>query len=391
MSKVIRVGLFGVSLESVNYGVTALAITQIQMLQRIACESNKKMEYWIFADDSESCIEEIKQSLKIDHIEAKYIVRIKTGLPGLLKLKRDICQCDVIIDLTYGDSFSDIYGIKSFYLYSLPKLVAIWCKKRLVLGPQTIGPFYNKAVEKTAKFILKRADHVYARDEASLACAKALAAYKDIRISSDLAMELEYPVCPSPVKYDKNRLSVGLNISQLMWNKNAENSNIGVRLSYRELVHELLKEFQKRNVSVHLIAHVYDKKEYNEYSLAAEIHSKYENTVLAPKFSGPVDAKTYMAQLDLFIGSRMHATIGAFSAGVPVIPISYSRKFEGLYGSIGYDYCIDCSKESVSSAVEKILGFTDDIEKLQVSRDKAFALAKKRNESYAEVMRELLS
>ena len=38
----------------------------------------------------------------------------------------------------------------------------------------------------------------------------------------------------------------------------------------------------------------------------------------------------------------MHACIAAFSAGVPVVPMAYSRKFNGLFGTLGYKRVADC-------------------------------------------------
>ena len=38
----------------------------------------------------------------------------------------------------------------------------------------------------------------------------------------------------------------------------------------------------------------------------------------------------------------MHATIGAFSAGVPVVPMAYSRKFNGLFvDTLNYHFMAD--------------------------------------------------
>lgn len=38
----------------------------------------------------------------------------------------------------------------------------------------------------------------------------------------------------------------------------------------------------------------------------------------------------------------MHATIGAFSSGVPVVPMAYSRKFNGLFiDTLQYDAMVD--------------------------------------------------
>ena len=54
----------------------------------------------------------------------------------------------------------------------------------------------------------------------------------------------------------------------------------------------------------------------------------------------------------------MHATIAAFSAGVADIPFSYSRKFEGLYDSLGYPYvihgCTDTTVQAINKTIEWI-------------------------------------
>lgn len=388
MKKTITIGIFGASLDSVNYGVTALALTQIKLLQKIEKEIDARFDYWIFADDSKESIEKLKRKLEIENIYIKYIVRIKTGISGYRRLKKDIRTCDLVIDLTYGDSFSDIYGLKSFYLYSLPKLVAIWNKKILVLGPQTIGPFFHVGAKNLATYILKRSNYIFARDKESEKYAKEISGRNDIVRTSDLAMSLPYQKDESVIRTDGFR--IGLNVSQLMWNNDNNNPKLSVRLSYKELIRKLLDEFLHRGIEVHLIAHVYDKTDYNEYTLAKELHDQYENTVLAPSFSDPIDAKNYISGLDLFIGSRMHATIGAFSAGVPVIPISYSRKFEGLYGSIGYNHCVACKGEKVSDVLNEIMEKVKSVKKLEEDRRAAYAEAIKRNGQYFEKLKNII-
>lgn len=385
MKKII-VGLFGIALESVNFGVTALAFTQIQMLRRIKQELGCELEYWLFSDDSDCAADHIKSGDGRDDIKIKYIVRIRTGFAGLKKLNEDIKRCDLIIDLTYGDSFSDIYGIKNFYLYSLPKFISIKNKRRLIMGPQTIGPFYKKSVQIAARYILKKAYQVVTRDSLSLEYAKRMTGRNDILLTSDLAMNLSYETSSCEYRI-KGKLNIGLNVSLLMWKNDSENSKLNVKLPYKELVMRLLEKLKERDIAVHLIVHVYNKKGFTEYTLAEELHQQYAYTVLAPKFQNPIQAKNYMSGLDCFIGSRMHATIGAFSAGVPVIPVSYSRKFEGLYGTLGYDHCIDCSRETVSSAIKKIMDKLMNLELLRKEQKEALLKAKSMNEAYYEFLR----
>ena len=106
------VGLFGVALHSTNYGVTALGISQIAMLESIAQEIGCTFKYIVFSGESEEETECIKSYIPVEKVEFVDIVRIKTGLKGIQSLKKNIQKCDIIIDLTYGDSFSDIYGMK---------------------------------------------------------------------------------------------------------------------------------------------------------------------------------------------------------------------------------------------------------------------------------------
>lgn len=50
----------------------------------------------------------------------------------------------------------------------------------------------------------------------------------------------------------------------------------------------------------------------------------------------------------------MHATIAAFSAGVPCIPYAYSRKFSGLYNTFGFYDVLDARDVTLDEACEKL-------------------------------------
>jgi polysaccharide pyruvyl transferase WcaK-like protein len=45
---------------------------------------------------------------------------------------------------------------------------------------------------------------------------------------------------------------------------------------------------------------------------------------------------------------------------VPVVPMAYSRKFNGLFGTLGYDTIADCKADSDDVVCSKIAaGYTD--------------------------------
>lgn len=200
-------------------------------------------------------------------------------------------------------------------------------------------------------------------------------------------MELPYDKQLSKQKYDNNaELNIGINVSNLLWH---DGKDFGFRLDYVRFTKQLVEELSHK-YRVHLIAHTYDRND-GEYRIAEELHRLYPKTILARTFVSPIDAKNYISKMDFFIGARMHATIGAFSSGVPIAPIAYSRKFSGLYGSIGYPYIIDCTVLDESEAVNKVLEMIENIDTYENKQAVALKNAIKLNGQYRVFLREKLS
>lgn len=152
--------------------------------------------------------------------------------------------------------------------------------------------------------------------------------------ASDVALRLPYDP-PAPQRRE-GPMRVGINVSGLLMNGGYSGQNeFGISLDYPALMRNLIRFFQSEGCEVHMVAHVLPQdraKTHREddYFAAAQLVKEFPGTVLAPAFDSPSDAKTYIATLDFFMGARMHACIAAFSAGVPVVPMAYSRKFAGL-------------------------------------------------------------
>ena len=51
----------------------------------------------------------------------------------------------------------------------------------------------------------------------------------------------------------------------------------------------------------------------------------------------------------------MHATVAAFSTGVAVTPYAYSRKFKGLYNTIGYKRILEAKELSLEDSVNQVM------------------------------------
>lgn len=57
----------------------------------------------------------------------------------------------------------------------------------------------------------------------------------------------------------------------------------------------------------------------------------------------------------------MHSTIAAFSSGVPIVPMAYSRKFNGLFiDTLDYNHLVDLKTDDNGAILDKIKDAFDD-------------------------------
>lgn len=360
--KKINVGVLGLAFHSGNLGCSALSYSFMYMLDDIAKNNGLEMKVSILsgADD--------QRPLKAEFGSLSYSF-VRLGLKNSKFRKQTISafrSCDVIFDFTAGDSFTDIYGMSRFLKRSYFKKLVIKNKTPLVLGSQTYGP-YNKALSRSwAKSIISKSYEVFARDEKSYAVAEKLGGRKPI-LTTDVAFFLPYESKGA----DQSRINVGINVSGLLWNGGyTGNNQFGLTVDYREYIESLLKEFSEdEKYRVHLIPHVVYKTSRdiadNDWYVSCDLAEKYSNVTLSPFFESPMEAKSYISDMDVFVGARMHATIAAYSSGVAAIPFSYSRKFEGLYESLEYPFVISGTKIETAEALEKTKAYIRSPEKLR--------------------------
>ncbi len=360
--KTITVGALGLAFHSGNLGCSALSYSFMYILDEIAKQNDMKAEVRILsgADD--------QRPLKAEFERLSYsFVRLSWKNSGVRKkMLAAFDECDIIFDFTAGDSFTDIYGMSRFLKRSIYKKAVIKRKTPLVLGSQTYGP-YNKAISRRwAADIIKKSYEVFARDEKSAAVAEKLGKRKPV-LTTDIAFFLPY----EKQQAESGRINIGINVSGLLWNGGyTGNNQFGLTVDYREYINRLLEKYSEdEKYRVHLIPHVVYKTSRdvadNDWYICNDLAEKYSNVRIAPFFESPVQAKSYIAGMEVFVGARMHATVAAYSSGVAAIPFSYSRKFEGLYESLGYPYVISGTVISTDEAAEKTMEFIDNREQLR--------------------------
>lgn len=356
-----NITLMGLQLVNENKGCEALSYSFINMMENIAKRSNTSVHYSAIIFSGAE-----KMKIPVCDSEIDCLSISMKSLNFWKRLWRIFKSSDYIFDFTGGDSFSDIYGKKRFYVLSLIKLFALKSHSPLILGPQTIGPFYSEGVKSLATKIIKDSSAVYARDAISRDYAENISS-RSVVLTTDVAFSLPYVKAP---KEDDGLIWVGFNPSGLLWEGGYNRSNqFGLKTDYREYCFSTLATLvREEKYKIFLIPHVgtqKDERQENDYNVCLELRQAFPSCVIAEGIKNPIDAKNIISKMDVFVGARMHATIASFSSRVATIPFSYSRKFEGLYDDLKYDYVIDAKKLDTEDAVTKTIEFIKSNKELQ--------------------------
>lgn len=285
---------------------------------------------------------------------------------------RAVRRADLVLDVSGGDSFSDIYGGHRFRTVCAPKRFAIRARRPLVLLPQTYGPFDEPASARTARDLVLGARQAWARDPGSLAVLADLLGEEfdpvNHRLGVDLAMLL--PPAPStglgPVLDTVLADSpVGINISGLLWNRP---DAFGLRTDYRAAMVTVVSRLVGSGHRVVLVPHVLGRHRGGEAdNIAAEellefLDADARRAVTAlPWFTDAGQAKTAISRCAFFVGTRMHSAIAALSSGVPCCAVAYSDKYLGVFAALGVgDAVLDARTLATDELVDAALAAAAD-------------------------------
>lgn len=368
MTKNLNIILGNAPINNGNRGCVALSYTSMYLIDKVLSEANIAYKLYLpdasFQEDGVYTIDIAGKQMEYEQIPYTVAISNKDRLKKLVKYKKS-CRAhgifrnaDYILDIGQGDSFADIYGKVRFDLINKIHREASKFHKPYCLLPQTIGPFKDPAIKAQAVKAIAGADMVMARDKQSYDYViNNVPQQKNVKEYIDVAFFLPY----KQMTFDKNFIHVGLNISALLWHGGyTQDNQFGLIGDYQKAVRGIIDYFLSLpNVKLHLIPHVVGSERHieNDYAVSFDLQQEYgnPNLILSPLFLSPVDAKSYISGMDFFMGARMHSTIAAFSSGVPVVPMAYSRKFNGLFiDTLGYNHMVDLKVDSEEEVLNKV-------------------------------------
>jgi len=399
--KPIRVGLLGASFDTGNMGVSALAESCVKCIlyrwpdaEIISVGSDRN---WGTNRLTISC-----RKIEIDKVPIRFCKNILLGnhywvVLALALLSRSLpfkwvakvlartnkahgylAGVDLFCDITGGDSFSDIYGAKRFVLGFCCKWLAIVTGKPFIMLPQTYGPFKRTITRKMARFILKQADMIWSRDKEGIFEISKLLGRTDVDkkvgISPDIAFILDprQPQDRGLLEMVRRKASegelIGINVSGLLYHGGFTGDNMfELKFKYSEFILRVVKYFVlDKSVSILLVPHVFPPKGLEVESDLLAIEQVYEKVkdlfsqqiYVVDKYFDHAEMKYVISLCDFFIGSRMHSCIAAMSQCIPAIGLAYSKKFAGVFKTIGVGDCVVdgriCDEDEAMASIETI-------------------------------------
>ena len=303
------------------------------------------------SEERPSILEFCYSYLKLKLQKNYFYMDILPYKPAIKRLRTD----DILVSIG-----GDIFCYENYPKYNLLHQYALKRVKHSILVGCSIEP--NLLKNQSLLKDLKTFEVISAREHITYDALKQ-AGLKNVIYCPDTAFSLPVSKTILPEIFVPGN-TVGINISPLVLKK-SENSRL-IMDNIRLVVEDILEH---STATVAFIPHVVWKGNDDRVPLK-ELYDEYETSgrVCLIDDQDARRLKWIISQCSYFIGARTHATIAAYSTGVPTLVIGYSVKSQGiardLFGT-EKDYVISYkninSKDTVQKKFQWIMEHSDEI------------------------------
>lgn len=261
-------------------------------------------------------------------------------------------QKDIIAKIKNYDVFISIGGDNYCYgeqlgFYLINRLIKK-AGKKLILWGASIG---EEDLTPAKIEDLKRFDLLLARETLTEAALKNTGC-KNVKLVADGAFLMEKTELPLPEGFIENK-TLGFNFSPLIFGRNPQSKEAAF-----QLVEHILAT---TDFNIALVPHVTIAIS-NDYETLKEFLEKFKNNkrvfLLSDNFNA-TEYKGYISRLKFFIGARTHATIAAYSSGVPTMVLGYSIKSKGIAKDLFGEEKLVLGIDEISDAQKLIAKFEE--------------------------------
>ncbi len=220
--------------------------------------------------------------------------------------------------------------------------------KKLILWGASVG---QEDLSPSKIEDLKSFDLILARETLTEEVMKK-AGCKNVKLVADGAFLMEKTELPLPEGFIENK-TVGFNFSPLVFGKNPQSKEAAFLL-----IEHIL---ETTDFNIELVPHVIIETN-SDYETLKEFFERYKETnriFLLPDHLNATEYKGYIAKMRFFIGARTHATIAAYSAGIPTMVLGYSVKSKGIAKDIFGEEKLVLGIDEISDAGKLIAKFEE--------------------------------
>ena len=361
-----KIYLFGHAGSS-NHGCEAIVRSTIELLhtwnseyETILCSKAKEEDEKYLLNQKIDIIQDqlcLKKN-SIDYIKLYYKTKVKKEKDADISIKYKKLMKNMDSSDIYMSIGGDNYCYDWWGQFALMHNEARKKTDKTVLWSCSINP---ESVTDKMKRDLEKYSLITARESISYNVLKKI--NKNTWLIPDVAFRLKYN---HNNIFEKKEKTVGINLSPLVLKYESEQGV--VMENYYKLIEFIL---EKTNLHILLVPHVVANQN-DDREVLNILFEKYKNT---KRISLQEDAdcctlKNVISQCDFFIGARTHATIAAYSIGIPTLVTGYSNKSIGIATDLFGDwknYVVDIrkaqSENELKNAFEFILNNEDEIRK----------------------------
>jgi len=248
-------------------------------------------------------------------------------IPGRLRRRYGLVldrEVDVVID-TAGFAYSDQWGIES--TLELSRATRRWRRHgtKVILMPQSFGPFSDRAIRTAILHAVDNADLVMPRDSTSYRYVTEVTGQREyIRQYPDFTNLIEGIV---PDGFETKDLGVAIVPNFRMLDKTGEASS-GKYLPFMTGCARRLIELGARP---YMLVH----EGIDDGRLAVRI-SEASGGIPIVKEDDPLKIKGILGASLAVVASRYHALVSALSQGVPAVATGWSHKYTELFEDYGF-------------------------------------------------------
>ena len=241
-----------------------------------------------------------------------------------------IKESDIIL-LGGGGFLSDWSYFNPFNWLKYIVLAKLFGKKTMLYAIGA-GPFRTKFGKFCVRYVVNKfIDKITVRDEESRDWLKKAGVTKEIVVSGDPVISLNYSSSELNIEKDKQLITFVLN--PYLKEKNPE--------KYNNLKESLIDYFKLFTPNEHELVFLpfENSKDYEfnkELIIESGIEAKLINLELDPN-----TAMNILAKSDLVVSLRLHGNIMSASCGTPFLPIVYHHKTAEFIKKLGWEYQID--------------------------------------------------